>query len=168
MAKISRKTQRPPLIAILCFVMALANCAAIPSEKVDASNDRIVLILGVPTKVELDGPIDTPPNTNGIDLPMGSLYRVRLDSIKSIHGQFDANSLEVTIAATHDPGILKKKEIFIVLQIVSGESNVLHWGRPRMVACIPSNLVTEFELVNSMPFQLSGVNSRCTNTEWFN
>lgn len=118
----------------------------------DASAERHGLIVASVGTVRFAGELE--PAYPG-DIPIGSLYEVRISNVQVLRGSFPKGVRSVTLAATHE-GVLKRNErISIFVRETANGLEVVHWDRLFVATCVPNGYWLESELADQASYEES-------------
>lgn len=134
---------KPIILMLTIFLGLLQACVAEEHQE-----ERHALILAKPGRVQLIGEIEAPPG----DFAYGARFEVRLSDIEVIRGNFPDRTAVVRMTATHPSVIRSKKKIYLLVRGERENLEVLYWGRPYLVACVPEGMVNEASFQE--PFEL--------------
>lgn len=132
-----------------------------------ASWEGYALVTAKPESVKFLSEHETSDSEEDKDFFYGSLFKVTLTELQVIYGSLDAQELDVEITATHKEVLDNKKEIFALLDISGDGPQVLYWGIPNIVACIPKQLTENRGISDNFPIKDFRHKRVCTNAEWF-
>lgn len=109
------------------------------------------------------------PEESAGRIEMSSIYRVRLRDIDVVYGTLNQSSLSVDLSASQARSITSNKQIFLLLKLLNGQvSEVLYWGVPTTIVCVPDRIVVERAIAGDF-YEFDMLDGRkCTNAKWFN
>lgn len=132
-------------------LLAVISCHSWGGDRISA---KLVLIIGSPSHVSLAKEMSG--DAGGKSIEVSNLYDVVLTNIRAIKGKANfEDEINLKLVAGHSGSISLNKEIFALLELHGGEVlNVLYWGIPQTVVCVPelaiknSNLEASFRSFN--------------------
>ena len=126
--------------------------------------DDYAMVLGKPVSVVFASEFSSPDSDQ---LVIGDWYRVDLDELTLIHGQFADKQVSVRLLASHRESIASQAKIYVLLDLTGDKPEALYWGVPRSIACFPRKLIETKKIVQDFTVLSERTNELCTNAEWF-
>lgn len=135
-------------MAVLIFLFVSLFPPAVASESTlddMGHQNSYVVVLAKPSRVRFYSEI-APARSD--DFVIGSLFSARLNIVEVMHGALDEKRVDVVLAASHREVLSSGRLIAALLRISGQDVDVLYWGDPFVVACLPTQLVKEADLAN--------------------
>ncbi|MGL6162241.1 hypothetical protein [Microbulbifer sp.] len=127
------------------FLMLFSSISCLSVEKIS----EVLLIKGSPKSASLLS--EDSGKLEGESLLVANQYKVRLESVALVKGKGNiTKEVTVQLSASHIESVTGEEEIFVVLQkLDDGSLEVLYWGVPQNIICVPNDLMTNANLERS-------------------